>query len=84
MAHASLERRLVIISLSEQRQRNLHREDIRAHSNVWMGRTHNTKKRWQKDEANAKVVPHKWAIGEKRYFERPRMRWSDSLRKEIS
>uniref|UniRef100_A0A8R1E882 Uncharacterized protein n=1 Tax=Caenorhabditis japonica TaxID=281687 RepID=A0A8R1E882_CAEJA len=36
VTHAALERRLVGISLSEQRQRNLHlhKEDIRAHSNV--------------------------------------------------
>uniref|UniRef100_A0A8R1I865 Uncharacterized protein n=1 Tax=Caenorhabditis japonica TaxID=281687 RepID=A0A8R1I865_CAEJA len=34
VAHAALERRLVGIPLSEQRQRNLHREDIRAQSDV--------------------------------------------------
>uniref|UniRef100_A0A8R1E6M6 Reverse transcriptase domain-containing protein n=1 Tax=Caenorhabditis japonica TaxID=281687 RepID=A0A8R1E6M6_CAEJA len=34
VTHAALERRLVGISLSEQRQRNLHREDIRTQSEV--------------------------------------------------
>uniref|UniRef100_A0A8R1I7P1 Uncharacterized protein n=1 Tax=Caenorhabditis japonica TaxID=281687 RepID=A0A8R1I7P1_CAEJA len=34
VTHAALERRLVGISLSEQRQRNLHREAIRAQSDV--------------------------------------------------
>uniref|UniRef100_A0A8R1EF55 Endonuclease-reverse transcriptase n=1 Tax=Caenorhabditis japonica TaxID=281687 RepID=A0A8R1EF55_CAEJA len=34
VAHAALERRLVGISLLEQRRRNLHREDIRAQSVV--------------------------------------------------
>uniref|UniRef100_A0A8R1I5D0 Uncharacterized protein n=1 Tax=Caenorhabditis japonica TaxID=281687 RepID=A0A8R1I5D0_CAEJA len=67
VTHATLERRLVGISLSERRQRNLHKKDIRAQSNVrdppirhqekeaWMGRTHNAKKRWQMDEANARL-----------------------------
>uniref|UniRef100_A0A8R1HHU6 TRAF-type domain-containing protein n=1 Tax=Caenorhabditis japonica TaxID=281687 RepID=A0A8R1HHU6_CAEJA len=34
VTHAALERRLVGISLSEQRQRNLHREEIRTQSEV--------------------------------------------------
>uniref|UniRef100_A0A8R1E941 Reverse transcriptase domain-containing protein n=1 Tax=Caenorhabditis japonica TaxID=281687 RepID=A0A8R1E941_CAEJA len=90
--HAALERRLVGISLSEQRQRNLHREDIRAQSEVrdpllvikkkklgWAGHImRRNDGRW------TRLVQEWYPIGEKRPVGRPRMRWCDSLQKEIS
>uniref|UniRef100_A0A8R1ELM7 Endonuclease/exonuclease/phosphatase domain-containing protein n=1 Tax=Caenorhabditis japonica TaxID=281687 RepID=A0A8R1ELM7_CAEJA len=92
VTHAALERRLVGISLSEQRQRNLHREDIRAQSEVrdpllvikkkklgWAGHImRRNDGRW------TRLVQEWYPIGEKRPVGRPRMRWSDSLQKEIS
>uniref|UniRef100_A0A8R1HV48 Reverse transcriptase domain-containing protein n=1 Tax=Caenorhabditis japonica TaxID=281687 RepID=A0A8R1HV48_CAEJA len=92
VTHAALERRLVGISLSEQRQRNLHREDIRAQSEVrdpllvikkkklgWAGHImRRNDGRW------TRLVQEWYPIGEKRPVGRPRMRWSDSLKEEIS
>uniref|UniRef100_A0A8R1IYR0 Endonuclease/exonuclease/phosphatase domain-containing protein n=1 Tax=Caenorhabditis japonica TaxID=281687 RepID=A0A8R1IYR0_CAEJA len=92
VTHAALERRLVGISLSEQRQRNLHREDIRAQSEVrdpllvikkkklgWAGHImRRNDGRW------TRLVQEWYPIGEKRPVGRPRMRWSDSLKEQIS
>uniref|UniRef100_A0A8R1ICE9 Endonuclease-reverse transcriptase n=1 Tax=Caenorhabditis japonica TaxID=281687 RepID=A0A8R1ICE9_CAEJA len=92
LTHAALERRLVGISLSEQRQRNLHREDIRAQSEVrdpllvikkkklgWAGHImRRNDGRW------TRLVQEWYPIGEKRPVGRPRMRWSDSLKEQIS
>uniref|UniRef100_A0A8R1EWI9 Uncharacterized protein n=1 Tax=Caenorhabditis japonica TaxID=281687 RepID=A0A8R1EWI9_CAEJA len=92
VTYAALERRLVGISLSEQRQRNLHREDIRAQSEVrdpllvikkkklgWAGHImRRNDGRW------TRLVQEWYPIGEKRPVGRPRMRWSDSLKEEIS
>uniref|UniRef100_A0A8R1I4C8 Reverse transcriptase domain-containing protein n=1 Tax=Caenorhabditis japonica TaxID=281687 RepID=A0A8R1I4C8_CAEJA len=92
VTHAALERRLVGISLSEQRQRTLHREDIRAQSEVrdpllvikkkklgWAGHIiRRNDGRW------TRLVQEWYPIGEKRPVGRPRMRWCDSLQKEIS
>uniref|UniRef100_A0A8R1EVZ9 Reverse transcriptase domain-containing protein n=1 Tax=Caenorhabditis japonica TaxID=281687 RepID=A0A8R1EVZ9_CAEJA len=92
VTHAALERRLVGISLSEQRQRNLHREDIRAQSEVrdpllvikkkklgWAGHImRRNDGRW------TRLVQEWYPIGEKRPVGRPRMRWCDSLQKEVS
>uniref|UniRef100_A0A8R1INV3 Endonuclease-reverse transcriptase n=1 Tax=Caenorhabditis japonica TaxID=281687 RepID=A0A8R1INV3_CAEJA len=92
VTHAALERRLVGISLSEQRQRNLHREDIRAQSEVqdpllvikkkklgWAGHIMR-----RNDDRWTRLVQEWYPIGEKRPVGRPRMRWCDSLQKEIS
>uniref|UniRef100_A0A8R1IB43 Reverse transcriptase domain-containing protein n=1 Tax=Caenorhabditis japonica TaxID=281687 RepID=A0A8R1IB43_CAEJA len=88
----SIRKRLVGISLSEQRQRNLHSEDIRAQSEVrdpllvikkkklgWAGHImRRNDGRWMR------LVQEWYPIGEKRTVGRPRMRWCESLQKEIS
>uniref|UniRef100_A0A8R1IFU4 Reverse transcriptase domain-containing protein n=1 Tax=Caenorhabditis japonica TaxID=281687 RepID=A0A8R1IFU4_CAEJA len=92
VTHAALERRLVGISLLEQRQRNLHREDIRAQSEVRDPLIVIKKKKLgcaghimrRNDGRWTRLVQEWYPIGEKRPVGRPRMRWCDSLQKEIS
>ncbi|CAI5455831.1 unnamed protein product [Caenorhabditis angaria] len=89
ISHAALERRLVGITLSEQRERNLHREDIRKLSQVkdplrhirqqktrWAGHmARRNDNRWS--TATLDWYPRDW----KRPVGRPPLRWSDELRK---
>nr|pir hypothetical protein T02D1.1 - Caenorhabditis elegans [Caenorhabditis elegans] len=91
ITHASLERRLVGITLTQQRERDLHREDIRTMSLVrdplnfvkkrklgWAGHVARRKDgRWT--TLMTEWRPYGW----KRPVGRPPMRWTDSLRKEI-
>nr|pir hypothetical protein T06C10.5 - Caenorhabditis elegans [Caenorhabditis elegans] len=92
ITHASLERRLVGITLTQQRERDLHREDIRTMSLVrdplnfvkkrklgWAGHVARRKDgRWT--TLMTEWRPYGW----KRPVGRPPMRWADSLRKEIT
>ena len=90
VTHAALERKLVGMTLTEQRERDLHREDIRKMSKVrdplihiakrklaWAGHVaRRTDGRWT--TTCMEWYPREW----KRPRGRPPMRWSDSLRKE--
>ncbi|CAI5441711.1 unnamed protein product [Caenorhabditis angaria] len=89
VSHAALERRLVGIKLSEQRERGIHQEDIRRLSQVkdplkhirqqklrWAGHiARRTDSRWT--TTTLEWCPKDW----KRPVGRPPMRWSDELRK---
>ncbi|CAI5455280.1 unnamed protein product [Caenorhabditis angaria] len=89
VSHAVLERRLVGIKLSEQRERGIHQEDIRRLSQVkdplkhirqqklrWAGHiARRTDSRWT--TTTLEWCPKDW----KRPVGRPPMRWSDELRK---
>jgi hypothetical protein len=90
ITHAALERKLVGITLTEQRERDLHREDIRKMSKLrdplihierrklgWAGHiARRNDNRWT--TATLEWYPRDW----KRPRGRPPMRWTDSLRKE--
>lgn len=92
VTHASLERRLVGLTLSQQRERDLHQEDIRQLSKVrdpllyikrrklgWAGHImRRADDRWT-------TLLQEWIPRDrKRPVGRPPMRWNDSLNKEIS
>jgi hypothetical protein len=89
VTHASLERRLVGITLAEQREKGLHGTDIRQLSKVMNPLQHilKSKLRWAGHVARrtdsrwtTKLMewyPRDW----KRPVGRPPMRWNDSLRK---
>uniref|UniRef100_A0A8R1E6R7 Uncharacterized protein n=1 Tax=Caenorhabditis japonica TaxID=281687 RepID=A0A8R1E6R7_CAEJA len=76
VTHAALKRRLVGISLSEQRQNNLHREDIRARSNARDPLLVFKKKKfgWTGHVLRRNVDIWWTPIGEKRSVGRPPMR----------
>jgi hypothetical protein len=89
VSHAALERRLIGITLTEQREKGIHGTDIRQISRVsdplkhvlksklrWAGHVaRRTDNRWT--TATMEWYPRDW----KRPVGRPPMRWNDSLRK---
>jgi hypothetical protein len=91
VTHASLERRLVGITLTEQREKGIHGKDIRELSKVTDPLKHvlRNKLRWAGHVARRndnrwttttmEWYPRNW----KRPVGRPPMRWNDSLRKNF-
>ena len=89
VTHAALERKLVGMTLAEQRERGLHQKDLREMSKLkdplvhliknklgWAGHVaRRTDNRWT--TATMEWYPRDW----KRPVGRPPMRWTDSLRK---
>ncbi|EFO97114.1 hypothetical protein CRE_30476 [Caenorhabditis remanei] len=92
ITHAALERKLVGITLTEQREKNLHREDIRKMSQVKDPLAFITKRKlsWaghvmRRNDNRWTTLLQEWIPrNEKRPVGRPPMRWADSLKKEIS
>ncbi|EFO91764.1 hypothetical protein CRE_06993 [Caenorhabditis remanei] len=92
ITHAALERKLVGITLTEQREKDLHREDIRKMSQVKDPLVFITKRKlgWaghvmRRNDNRWTTLLQEWIPrNEKRPVGRPPMRWADSLRKEIS